>query len=294
MGKEQVRFNGIYEGLQFDQYISVDAISSHDVLPLLKSPAHFLANRENERVQSPAMLLGSIVDCLLFEPVEFESRYQVLPEMYVNSKKQWVEWSNYSKHCKMVVENIKKSGKTPISEQLLDTANRIVSNITEHNAARELLKDVKTQVSIFWEDSETGVKMKGRPDAIMQSGEKISIVDLKTTADASLQTFSRTMLKFGYHIQGAVYSDGLCALNGGVQLPVQIIAAETVAPYGVAVYEIGEKSLAIGRMQYREALKRYKSARENGNFHCYSQFSEDIEIPQYAIDRVELEGVYNV
>jgi hypothetical protein len=87
-----------------------------------------------------------------------------------------------------------------------------------------------------------GMLLKGRVDivAIDQHGAT-TIADVKTTEDASIEAFSKTIAQYGYAQQAAYYMDLLGASH------FVFIAVEKTAPYAVGVYCLDAASIAVGR-----------------------------------------------
>ena len=94
--------------------------------------------------------------------------------------------------------------------------NGMSNAVWQHPAASELLKsEGPTEVSMVWEDEGTGAWCKGRIDKL--SFEHATIVDYKTTLDASKLVFERSIWNFGYHRQGSFYLRGVQALGVGIE-----------------------------------------------------------------------------
>ena len=80
-------------------------------------------------------------------------------------------------------------------------------------------------------------------------------------------------------------SSGYAALTGNVQLPYNIIAVETEAPFCVATYVIEPDTLLIGRCIYKKALKKYAECKKLNAWPGYSDFLEPIDVPAWAIKK---------
>ena len=276
---------GIYQNLPFNDYLKIDAFSSSMIGPILRSPKH-LQQYLADGVTSSQITTGSLVDCLLLEPDKFAEYFQMTPEYYVNAKKDQKPWDLRSSTCREMKKQIEATGRELVSVQDMDVANKIKDEILAHKTARELLIDAQTQVSMVWEDPETGILCKGRIDIKNED----SIGDLKTTFDASPGAFSRHVYKFNYHCQAALYIAGWAALNAGEMLPYNFIVGETNPPYTAATYVLGEDSLMAGEYVYKEALKRYQDYKESDVVLGYSEFLEPVDIPLWASAKILEQG----
>jgi len=108
------------------------------------------------------------------------------------------------------------------------------------------------------------------------------MVDLKTTADlADADAFGRTVYKFSYHTQAAFYLDGLNAVQEADR-GFCFIVVEKSPPYGVAVYELGEDSLAEGRLCYRRWLRTYVKCMNSGVWPGYQEGMGFVSIPSWG------------
>lgn len=276
---------GIHKNLNFADYLKIDAFSASLVGPILRSVRHMEQYRL-DGVSSDQVTMGSLVDCLVLEPDKFADYFQMTPEYYENAKKEKKPWDLRSSTCRAMKAQIEATGRRIVTAADLDTANKIKENIYQHKTAREFLIDSESQVSLVWDDPETGVRCKGRID-IMCDG---SICDLKTTYDASPSGFSRHMVKFNYHCQAALYVAGWAALNAGEMLLYNFVVVETNAPYCVATYSLGEDSLLAGEFVYRKALKKYQDYKDTGVALGYSEFLEPIDIPVWASAKILEQG----
>lgn len=81
--------------------------------------------------------------------------------------------------------------------------------------------------SIFWQDADTGIDCRCRPDYIHSSG---IIVDLKSTLDASPAAFAKSCANSRYHVQDAFYSEGFYQAAGEWPRGFVFIAVEKPRP----------------------------------------------------------------
>ena len=69
------------------------------------------------------------------------------------------------------------------------------------------------------------------------------ILDFKTTLDARPSEFERSIFKYGYHRQGAMYLEAAAA-HGIPAKHYVIIASEKVPPYGTCIYRLTEGAIS--------------------------------------------------
>jgi hypothetical protein len=275
---------GIYEDVPEDDYFAVEALSKSAVPYILRSPAHFKQYRDNG-ITSQGITVGSLADCLILTPNEFEGRYKILPEYYINEKDEKKKWNGNANFCKEYMERLERDGVTTLPKKTYELALGIKHAVESNSKAVELLAGSR-QISMFWIDTETGVYCKARMDNVKE-GSFIS--DLKTSSDSvDYSGFRRTMSKYHYHIQAYVYTTAYELLTGE-NLPFNIVAVEQKPPHGVASYTVGPDSMMLGKMRWEQACRKYKWIQDNQEYPAYPEDLKLIELAPYAL-RPILEG----
>lgn len=138
------------------------------------------------------------------------------------------------------------------------------------------------EYSIFGELD--GVKVKIRPDIMTEHGE---IWDYKTTASAKPEKFGRSAYDYGYLLKMALQHDVFAAAYGKPPSGVTLLAQEKKAPYIAQAYELTPEQLAIGRQQYKEALKIYSRCRELDSWPAYGGGMITLQIPDFIYKKHE-------
>lgn len=305
---------GIYD-LPYQQYEAVPAASKHLLDSLAVSPLHCWSWHINPerlpRRETPSQLVGHAIHTAILEPERFEKEYIQEPQVE-DYKGVLVTLDDYKAECKrreLPVTGTKDilkgrilaqsppdglfwddrysditQGKTvlPIGPYRATVAIR--NRVRKHPAASELFKYGKAEQSIFWTDSETGVDCKGRLDWVTSlqhpadSNPNQVIVDLKSTTDASPEGFQRSISKYRYYVQAAMYIDSLMAL--GYDPDAFIFAAwEKSAPYASALYYASTEMIEAGRVEYKRLLKIYADCLSKDKWPGYSTEIKSIELP---------------
>lgn len=129
----------------------------------------------------------------------------------------------------------------------LDAIEKMVGGIIGSKTLMETFNggDCPREVSYFWQDFETGLQLKCRPD-IEHNG---IIGDWKSTTDASPAAARRTIINLGYHISAAMYLDGTSAKE------FLVVFVEKAPPFGVGIYRISDDLLQLGHEQYRRGIQ---------------------------------------
>lgn len=164
------------------------------------------------------------------------------------------------------------SGKIVLSEDDGEQVMQIAQSVHAHPAAA-LLSNGRAEVAVFSEID--GVAVKCKCDYLRDGA---AIIDLKTTEDAG--DFNRSIAKWGYAQQAAWYMDVLAAAGHPVRAFIFVVVEKT-APYAVALYELSDEWLQIGRNQNALALTIYKECVESGDWYGYEQKIERLEPPHW-------------
>ena len=254
------------------EYFAVDAASNSTLGRMKPTPAHCLAYLDSEEKEpTPAMAFGSLVHCVVLEPDSFTERYAIAPEginRRTNAGK--AEWAEFEAST---------AGKIVITKEDSDTASAMADVVSLHPAASKLLGKGVAERAGFWIDEETGELCKSKFDFVNDAGY---VVDYKTTIDASIDEFSRSIAKFGYHRQQAIYKDGYTAIIGKPPKGFVFIAQEKKPPYAVGVFLLDEESEDQGREEYRELLKQYSACKNSNAWPAYPSTVQEISLPRWA------------
>ena len=184
---------------------------------------------------TPAMQKGTLIHCLALEPLSFNDRYIVAPEINRRTKAGKQQWQ----------ELIASAGnRVVISEDDYLEAVDCQMKLSEHPWFSKVMhrEDTTTEDELYGTMGDT--KVRGKVDILTSD----FIVDLKTTSDASPVGFQRSVRRFMYDAQLAFYAD-----LAGVE-EAYIIAIETNGTHQIAVYQLSKETLEHGRRQYQEAL----------------------------------------
>jgi hypothetical protein len=286
---------GVHPGVAADVYRGWDAVSNSALTHLLRSPAHLREALDHPRPSSEEQVLGTAAHTLVLEPEAFSSLY--------TAADQCRETTGKGARCSRLGA-VRRDGdwycsqhdpdKGALSDpvQVLapdqwERAHRIRDAVLAHESASYLVGlagDV--EVSLLWDDADSGVRCKGRPDKLARSID--AVVDLKTTQDAGRESFVRSIYNFGYFRQAAMYLGGLQACELAFRHFV-IIAAEKTPPYGVAVYRLNDDVVEAGRAQLRALLATYRYCQERGEWPCYPGEIQNISLPRWAWGQIESE-----
>jgi len=250
-----------------EKYHAVQALSKSMMAKLLKSPAHYRAAQEEYQEPSKSMQLGTAIHTAVLEPDLYTEVVGVIPEGIDGRTKEGRAWKeeNKSRICLNNTENrdvqgVARSIHNHPFWEIAGTSNKMV------------------EASVFALDTETGVALKARPD--LWVGDD-TLVDIKTTDDASPEAFTRTVLNFGYHIQAAHY----LAMTGAAEFV--FVAVERTAPYAVGIYRLDSEWLQAGENMRRKAITLLHECQALDKWPAYPTSLQTLSCPKWVLNKSE-------
>lgn len=149
--------------------------------------------------------------------------------------------------------------------QVIGLARAIKNNTLANNAFSQ---KGESELSLFWTDKETGILLKCRPDFLPYDCQLVP--DYKTADSVNPQTFYSAFIKYGYHIQAAMYRDGIKAVTGIDVDSFFFIPQEKEPPYITQVYFPDMNLVNYGEKAMRKGINTYIECNEKGFWDTYS------------------------
>lgn len=253
----------IIENLCFDDYLKTEGVSKSGLQVILeKSPLHFITKKNEQQKESAALKMGTLIHTSILEPENIDKNYAVLTEKLDARTKM-------GKEKKELFEK-ENEGKIVLTLDEFLISQEIKKRIASNAFVKSMMKNGKSEMSMFWEYKDT--QLKGRADFITEN----LILDVKTTQDASEKVFTRSIYKYKYHMQAAMYVDGYEAVTGN-KIPFVILAIEKEPPFDFSLFLMDDAFLDHGRILYNEALNIYKSCVDTGIWHGYDKKIKTLE-----------------
>jgi hypothetical protein len=235
-----------------------------------KSPAHLRWALDHPQEPTQAMIVGEATHYAVLQPALFEERYALFTgEKRSNEQKE--RWAA-----------LEAAGKTVIRESDWTTVLAIREAVQAHPKARAIIEG-DAERSLVWDD-ESGVRCQARLDLL--SSRTPTIVDLKTTVDASRDAFRKAIWNYGYHIQAAHYLAGARVLGLDVRHFV-IVAVEKEPPYGVAVYRLMEDVIGAGDEERSLLLGRWRDCVDGGVWPSYPERVQPLVFENWMHNQVD-------
>lgn len=255
------------------EYRAHPAISRSELWKISESPEKFKWYREHPEKPTPAFLFGQVVHKLLLEPDGFETDFAVMPEIDRRTKAGKEEYNAFMDA---------NDGKGIVTPEMFQTAWELAEKARQEPFVTKLLKG-EHEKPFFWTDEVTTENCKCRVDCLTDIGGKPYIIDYKTCADASNDAFMRDAVKYGYHLQAAMYSDGV-EKNIGTKPQFVFIAQEKNAPYAINIFQADEAFVQYGMDIFRELMGVYHYCRTTNDYYGYlgkQQIINELQLPAW-------------
>ncbi|HHL8527304.1 TPA: PD-(D/E)XK nuclease-like domain-containing protein [Escherichia coli] len=240
---------GIYYGISNENYHAGPGISKSQLDDIADTPALYLwrKNAPVDTTKTKTLDLGTAFHCRVLEPEEFSNRFIVAPEFNRRTNAGKEEEKAFLMECA-------STGKTVITAEEGRKIELMYQSVMALPLGQWLVESAgHAESSIYWEDPETGILCRCRPDKIIP--EFHWIMDVKTTAD--IQRFKTAYYDYRYHVQDAFYSDGYEAQFGVLPTFVFLVASTTVecGRYPVEIFMMGEEAKLAGQQEYHRNLR---------------------------------------
>ena len=261
------------------EYRQHPAISRSELWRIRESPQKFKYFREHPPEPTPALLFGQVFHKMLLEPDTFGEEFVVAPEVNRRTKEGKQKWDEF------LSENEKK---TIVASEMFSRAKEMCDAVKREPLAVKLLNGSK-EVPFFWTDEMTGEDCTCRVDVLNTEYRQPIVVDVKSTADASTESFIRSAINYGYDFQAAMYSEGV-EKNIGKKPLFVFIAVEKEPPFSVNILQADELMLRRGYDLFREYIGIYHDCKATGNFYGYlgklNQIN-NLALPAYLAKEVQ-------
>lgn len=320
---------GVFAGIRNEVYHSGEGVSKSGLDLIARSPLHYRfatdARNDNDDDQGETrwQRIGSLVHQLILEPASIWAEYAEpfeAPEgalRSVDDLKTALQGLGLKVSGKRdeLIDRLRDADPgavfydDAVEKWRADVGDRRVIDLNELAQAKAMAAAVEAhplasqlflsspgeaELSAYWRDAETGVLCRCRPDWWRLDG---ILVDVKTTEDASPAGFSKSIEKFRYHVQAAMYVDGArAALEAsgnpwGLAAPHEMVfvAIEKKPPHAVAVYRLDAEAIEIGRREMRRDLATYAQCLATGVWPAYGDSLMRISLPEWRMRR-ELGG----
>lgn len=263
------RESGVYEGVSEAEYHGDhDSLSSSGARKLLQCPALFKHERDHGGERKDEFDFGSA------------AHKYVLGEgadVAIVDAKDW-----RTDDAKAAKAAAREAGQIPILPKDDAAARTMAAVVRDHPMVAELLAAGTPELSLYWTDPVSWVRLRARPDWMTEIDGRLTLVDYKTTKDAAPQGFSASAASYGYHQQAAWYLAGVRELEIAPDPRFLFVAQEKTAPYLVSVHEYTREDIAEGTRLNRRAIGIYSVCTATDTWPAYGDHIHTMRLPRWA------------
>jgi hypothetical protein len=247
-----------------DEYRSYPAISQSELKHMLKSPAHYKANKESVHEETDAMRLGTATHLAVFQLEHFHNEVALAPKFDKRTKDGKAGWEKFQQ------EN---SNKILLTEEDYAKCIGMADSVRSSARFQSYISSGSPEVSFFSKTS-YGIDVKGRLDWInFKTG---TALDLKTLGkEASEYEIKKTIRSRLYDFQNGFYNNFLKSAYPDQPFNFIFIFVESSAPHGVRFVTIDPAHLLNVDALIDLSLRDLKKANETGIFTSYN---EDVNV----------------
>ncbi|MFC4122086.1 PD-(D/E)XK nuclease-like domain-containing protein [Nonomuraea zeae] len=177
------------------------------------------------------------------------------------------------------------AGLVPLLTREHDQVQAMADAIRQHPVASALFNPARgaAEQTLIWQDPETGVWRRARPDWLphLYNGRLI-LGDYKTTTNAAREAIRKTIANFRYHQQQAWYVDGVRDLGLAQDVAFIFIFQEKHAPFLIHIVQLDNAAEDSGREENRRALRLYAHCAATGVWPGYNPEITLIDLPPWA------------
>jgi len=238
-------------------YHAHDAISHSRLEVFRASPVEFEARYVLGTMPHPkpsaSMILGTALHVQIMEPEKWDELISVEPE--INGR------TNEGKAARAAFAESSK-GKTVITKEQSAAVVKMAKSALAHPEVQEIVQNAWKREQGMRCVSPIGLPLRAKLDIVCHFP---LIADFKSAVDVSPDGFARACATWGYHRQGALYSDVAKAVLGKSYTFVNI-AVQNSEPWECACFVLDKDDIALGRDQNNRDLARLKECYETNEW----------------------------
>ena len=275
-----------------ETYLRLPYASASGLEILRRSPRQYQHARSAESESTSALDTGTALHMALLEPLLFEGHYVVIGQCEGHKKDgercvyQGSVWRDGASYCRThdpAKDELPDAGVVTLKADEMEVVLGMRDAVQAHTRASTLFEGAGArELTGIWDDPETGVRCKIRPDRLVERARML--VEIKTTRDASEWRFPRDAENRGYFRKVAFYHRGLAAL-GWKRTATAVLAIESAAPYDMMPYLIDEEDpgLAKADEELSRLLRTLRTCTETDEWPGYEeQLFRPLRRPAYA------------
>lgn len=248
-------------------YLKERPLSFSSIKQFIRSPQHYVKYLTQEKKQTDAMLLGSVVHALILEPQSFESKYIIEPEFNKRTNQGKEDYQKFlesmsEKNLQAIPQSVFVKAKEMVT-QFMGTAS---AHILQMTSSREQRFDIDY----------IGIPVCGYIDAMSDE----YVIELKTVSSAETSDIQRDFYNLKYHLQAGIY-------NWVTDKKIMYIVIENSSPYLSRTFIASDSYVSEGRKMFDKAMSDFRYCLDMDLFDRGYEFyagteSHILELPGWA------------
>lgn len=293
---------GLHPGVPMEAYLAHPAVNASGLEKIRRSPLQYRYAAEHPKESTDALERGTALHMALLEPDYFDGHYVVLGQCEGTKRNgdSCTYQASVHRHgagycgthdpCKgeppdPAIETLKQ----PDYDAVLGMRDAVLANPRTQTIFKGL---GSLELTAVWEDLQTGVVCKIRPDRLVERAGMLC--DVKTTRDAAEWAFPRDAERRGYFRKLGFYRRGLRALGWDYKSCV-VIAVESEPPHDLITYIVDEASLDTADREITRLLRIYRNCQEQDEWPGYQTGDDGFTLlrrPLWAIQSDDVEVIH--
>lgn len=263
--------NGIHD-LADEEYFAADGLNNSYLWKLInQTPAH----AQVPTPKTDAMTMGSAVHLAVLQPELANTQIVQGPDS--RRGKKWTD----------AIKEAEADGKILLTQADYNKCMSMRDSVWKNPACASELNHTGTvyEHAAFykmpWVDV-TGEKIFINCKCKVDAARGATIIDLKTSQDASPRAFTQSVAKYGYHQQDAFYSK-VWGQAANVNIDTFLfLVVEKHPPFACAIYELDTMSKREGVKSYKEAISEHNFCERRREFPAYATEKVLLQLPAWA------------
>lgn len=275
--------DGIYNDISIRDYHMSGGHSATNLKAAKKSLALWHWNKTHPQERKSHFDFGNAFELALLDKTGFEKDVCIMQtEVWAQmALKEKPELKMPKMSAKYKAEESKfmegKDGKyiiPDVGQQSFETIELMLESCHRDATIQKLISGTEYQLSLYWTDEATGLKLKTRPDICKR--KKNVIVNLKTAEDGSPKQFSRDLAAYDYPLQAAIEITG--CLKTGLMDTVDNyfwLVVEKHPPYNATIYEFQKSDIEYSFDELEYLVKKLARAKEQKLYPGYTDRADN-------------------
>ena len=266
--------DGLTKGIANAEYHGGSELSRSTASSLLTtSPAKVRWERDNPRPSSSALVMGGCFHSMVLEPECLDVEYAIKPPD-IDGKSPLTKYYKET-FAEMQEERPDAQWLKPDEwKTCLGMAEAVLSNPVYTHYASDI-EGIAEGTGYF---KYNGASCKVRPDQYISEG---TIIDLKSTQDASEAGFRKSVRSFGYNFQACYYLEAMRALG----LPAKqfiFVCVDKSPPYLTATYTLTASEIDRQKPRMQKACEIWATCMDSGVWPGYPEEVVTLDLSRFG------------